>query len=310
MTARLGLIGAGRWGTAYIRTLSAMQDIRLVRVASSRTAATAALVPPECGVTADWREVALAGDLDGVIIATPPRLHFEMAEAAIGAGMAVLVEKPLTLTLADAERLREMAVAGGRCVFVGHVHLYSPAFEELRSRVRLPIAGIRGVAGGWGPFREDITVLWDWGPHDVAMSIELMGRPLNAAATVTPQAAGPAGTAAGEVVQMTLDFAGSVQAVITLSNVATQRRRVFTVSFGDAEAVEYEDHEGHRLRVRGGGVVQEITVDRTRPLDRMLRAFVTAIAAPVQSLREIDLGVEVVRVLEECDRNARAVPLA
>ena len=305
MTARLGLIGAGRWGTAYIKTLSAMEDIRLVRVAS-RSAATAALVPSGCGVTADWREVATARDLDGVIIATPPRLHYEIAEAAIRAGLAVLVEKPLTLTLADAERLREMAVSGGRCVFVGHVHLYSPAFEELRRRVRPPIVAIRGIAGGWGPFREDVSVLWDWGPHDIAMSVELLGRPLHAAATMTRQAAGPAGTATGEVVRMTLDFADSVQAIFTLSNVATLRRRVFTVSFGDAEEAEYEDHDGHRLRASSAGALRDIPVDPTRPLDRMLSAFVAAIGEPVPSFREIDLGVEVVRVLEECDRDPRA----
>ena len=77
---RLGLLGAGRWGRNYIRTIAASAGVRLARLAS-RNPDSANLVPPDCVIFADWREMLDARALDGVIVATPPGVHAEMALA-------------------------------------------------------------------------------------------------------------------------------------------------------------------------------------------------------------------------------------
>ncbi|MEE9275734.1 MAG: Gfo/Idh/MocA family oxidoreductase, partial [bacterium] len=114
---RLGLIGAGRWGRAYIRTLKSMAGVELARLCSANPESPK-LAGPGCRVTGDWRELAGAEDLDGLILATPPGLHAEMAGAAAAAGLPVMIEKPLTLDLDEALRLQETFERTGTAVLV------------------------------------------------------------------------------------------------------------------------------------------------------------------------------------------------
>jgi len=74
---RLGLVGAGRWGRNYIRTIAELEDVVLARLAS-RAPDAAALAGDGCAVAADWSELITAGDLDGVIVATPPATHADI----------------------------------------------------------------------------------------------------------------------------------------------------------------------------------------------------------------------------------------
>ena len=129
---RLGLIGAGRWGRNYIRTINGLPGVRLARLAS-RNPDSARLIPTGCSIFTDWREMLSSRDLDGVIVATPPHLHAEMAFAAIDAGLAVLIEKPLTLSVAEAHALRERARERGVLAMVDHTHLFNPAFRALKA---------------------------------------------------------------------------------------------------------------------------------------------------------------------------------
>src|SRR5262245_61377098 len=105
---RLGLIGAGRWARAYVKTIEAMPDLRIARVAR-RSKAPVDFLPKGAELASHWMDVARATDLDAVIVATPPQSHAEIAEAAVETGLPVLVEKPLTLDLAEAQRIRDAA---------------------------------------------------------------------------------------------------------------------------------------------------------------------------------------------------------
>ncbi|MDP6088321.1 MAG: Gfo/Idh/MocA family oxidoreductase, partial [Nitrospinota bacterium] len=165
---RLGLIGAGRWGRAYIRTIQSMPGAGLARLCSSNPESRG-LVDSACRITPKWNDLVEAGDLDGLIVATPPALHAEMAEAALSAALPVMVEKPLTLNLAEAERLARIAGGGDVPVLVNHVHLFHPGYAALKKEAaRLgPIRFIRSEGGSWGPFRKHTPPLWDYGPHDL-----------------------------------------------------------------------------------------------------------------------------------------------
>src|SRR3954471_12673660 len=82
---RLGLIGAGRWGRTYIRSIAAMESLVLTAVASSNPE-TDVLLPPGCRRLGDWRRMIALPQVEAVIVATPPSLHFAMAKAALEAG--------------------------------------------------------------------------------------------------------------------------------------------------------------------------------------------------------------------------------
>ncbi|MBI3939082.1 MAG: Gfo/Idh/MocA family oxidoreductase [Betaproteobacteria bacterium] len=304
---RLGLIGAGRWGRAYIRTIAALDGVVLAAVAS-RNPETVTLVAPGCALYRDWRELVAARDIDGVLVATPPALHAAMARAAIEAGLAVLVEKPLTLSLREARELMQVAAQRRATVLVDHTHLYHPAFEALKARVR-DLGGLRAlssVAGNRGPYRADAPVLWDWGAHDVAMCLDLTGaKP--AAVGARRLASQAAGAARGELIGLDLEFPGALRALIRIGNVIDRRR--WFAAFCDNAVLVYDGVAAHRLaqyppqavgdELRGPATA--IAVADELPLTRVVRAFADAVAARRCDLGSLELGVEVVEVLSRAE---------
>lgn len=290
---RLALVGAGRWGRVYLRTLAALDGIALVGVASANPA-TAALVSPGCRLFPHWRDLLAAGGFDGLIIATPPATHAEIAEAALRDGVALLVEKPLTLDLDSAEALRRLAAAAPVLVQVGHVHLASPAWRELKRRVDTlgPVRAIRAVAGNHGPYRDDAAVLWDWGPHDLSMCLDLMGVPPDrVAARVAARRRVDAGWA--ERLELRLGF-GAVEAAITLGTDMDKTRR-FEVVCARGSLV-YDDLAPAKLTL--DGVAVAIAADP--PLSVQVQDFAAALRAGSRDRSGLDLGVAVVDLLQRC----------
>ena len=115
-----------------------------------------------------------------VAIAAPAAHHASLARAALEAGKHVFVEKPLALTLVEAERLCQLAEQRDRCLMVGHLLQYHPAFIALRDLVN------RGELGrlqylysnrlNLGKVRREEDILWSFAPHDLSMILSLVGQ--------------------------------------------------------------------------------------------------------------------------------------
>ncbi len=299
----LGLIGAGPWGRNYIRTLAGLEGVDMVRLCS-RNPESAKLAGPGCEISTDWRQLIEAGDLDGVIIAAPPALQSEMMLAAIGRGLPVLAEKPMTLDPDRAEAVVKAAQSKGSIVLIDHIHLYSAAWETLKLEAQAlgPLRAIATVAGNWGPFRADVPMLWDWGPHDVAMCIDLLGRPPEKVTARLIESReteeGP-----GEALALGLGF-GDVTARAAISNLQTEKTRLFTAVFEKGELV-YDDTSEEKLRLRTdsqdpGGTFR---LGDGTPLERAVLAFRDAIFKKSPDMKDAVMGRDVVRVLAEMDRH-------
>ena len=304
---RLGLIGAGRWGRNYIRTIAGLDGVALVRV-GSRNPETPLHVPPSCTVTPEWRQVIDQRFVDAVIIATPPALHAEMTRAAVEAGLPVLVEKPLTLDRAEAESLKDFVASRGGLVMVEHTQLFHPAYRKLKEVA--PVYGsihvIHSEAGNFGPFRADTSVLWDWGSHDVAMCLDLLGNfPSSVEAIVREQQSTPAGM--GQIIDLSMEFPAGISARVCIGNIMP-RRRMFSVQL-DRGMLVYDDLAESRLRhietgdgldmtAPGEGI--PIPFDYEPPLTCAVREFAAAARAHVVNADNLALAVDVVRVLSSC----------
>lgn len=299
---RLGLIGAGRWGRNYITTVASLPQVRLARLAS-RNPMSVRLVPPECDVVTDWRELLDPRVLDGVIVATPPGLHADMASGAIDAGLPVLVEKPFTLDVAQARSLRDRAAARGVLVMVGHTHLFHPAYRALKAmqpqfgRIR----EIHGDASSLGPYRLEVPVLWDWGAHDVAMCLDLVGTVPNRAGSALLERRSVEG-GIGETVRVELAFPNGPVAELRLSNLAHRCRR-FAVGCERALLV-YDDLAARKLVVTEGERARAIEVADDLPLSVEVSEFARAIAGHSRDTTSVDLGVKVVETLAACEAGA------
>lgn len=298
-TLELGLVGVGRWGRNYARTIAALSGVRLA-AAASRNPQTAALVPPDCRVVADWRDLLGVSSLDGLIIASPPSTHAEILLAAIDAGKPVLAEKPIVQSRADAERVRRALARRAAIILVEHTHLFHPAFRALqRETASAPIRAIRASAGNRGPYRADVPVLWDWGPHDLAMCLTLVPGP----ATVA-RATRTVGQPCQERVSIALNLAGGIAADITLSNM-DDRHRWFAVEQATGTLVFRDFVPDKLVRLAPGEDVhasgKPIPVPDEPPLTRAVLDFSGMIRRNDVSRVSVDLGLRVVEFIESIE---------
>jgi len=191
---------------------------------------------------------------------------------------------------------------------VGHTHLFHPAFRKLKAIAPKygKIRSISSEAGNYGPFRPDTPVLWDWGAHDVAMCLDLLGGgPEEADGCLVDRRMVPEGL--GEVVELDLKFSDDVIAHIRVGNILPKRRH-FRVNMESAVLV-YDDLSPDALTVMsspGFDVATPIEVGSEKPLTELVKEFAAAIREGRHDTSSLDLGIGVVNVLHRCATNLRS----
>lgn len=144
---RVGIVGTGTMGAAYAADLTEHPGAEVVAV-TSRTGESARQVAGRlgCRVLASAAELVADPDVDAVVVATPDDLHAGIAVAAARAGKAVLVEKPLTTSAADARAVVEAVRSAGVIASVLFNHRWVPAYAQAHERVRAGDLGAPVVA--------------------------------------------------------------------------------------------------------------------------------------------------------------------
>jgi predicted dehydrogenase len=300
---RLGLVGVGRWGRNYVRTIAEVDGAELAAVASSNPD-TREIVPPDCDIFPDWHDL-LNENIDAVIIASPPSTHAEILLAAVAAGKAVLVEKPLVTTAADLAAIQPAVT--NSIVMVEHTHLFHPAFRALKAMVAekgKPLA-IRASAGNTGPHRTDVSVLWDWGPHDIAMALDLVPGPVDVLRTEIVERS-YIGSVSAERVRLDLRLDGEVPCSLTLSTLDA-RHRWFAVDYAECTLIYSDQDSGPLQIVSYPGALPHAdgqsfhVASSDRPLTVAVKEFVAAVRGQQPATAIGLLALEVVEVLLRCE---------
>jgi len=180
---RIGVIGVGYWGPNLIRNLYKVEECSPVAVADvdpQRLAVMGRLYP---GLrTVAWAEEVLhAPDVDAVVIATPISTHFALAREALRSGKHVLVEKPMTATVAEGTALVDLAETAGKILMVDHTFIYAGAVQKIRGLIQAGELGhiyyYDAVRVNLGLFQRDVNVLWDLASHDFSIMTYLLDKP-------------------------------------------------------------------------------------------------------------------------------------
>ena len=143
--------------------------------------ATARSIAPECKIITDNFDDILGDDqIQGVALATPAETHAELAIQAMRAGKDVFVEKPMALSISDAEAMQKVANETDRILMVGHLLEYHPAVLKLRELIDSGELGkinyIYSNRLNFGKVRTEENALWSFAPHDVAVILRLLGQ--------------------------------------------------------------------------------------------------------------------------------------
>lgn len=175
MSPRIAVLGCGYWGSNHIRTLKSLGVLHAVSDANAARAEGFASEQECLAIAPD--ELAGRDDVDAIVMALPPQFHADFAVQAVEAGKDVLVEKPIALTVPDAEAAVAAAKANERVFMVGHVLRFHPAFETLERLITEGELGevkyIHSHRLGLGKFHTENDALWDLAPHDLSMILAI-----------------------------------------------------------------------------------------------------------------------------------------
>src|SRR5215813_588280 len=171
----LAVVGVGYWGPNLVRTARATPEFRLEWLCDLDLERARRALDPYTSVraTASYEQVLADPAVGAVAIATPAATHFDLVRAALEAGKHVLVEKPLTPSVAEGEKLASLALRSGLVLMCDHTYCYTPAVQRIRELIRGGEIGdiqfIDSVRINLGLVQPDVDVLWDLGPHDLSI---------------------------------------------------------------------------------------------------------------------------------------------
>ena len=231
MTLKAALIGRGLGGTAFhaplIRALPALELAMMVGADEAEAA-------------------AVAPGIDLVIISSPNRTHFPLAEAALSAGKHVVIDKPFTVSLDEADALIDLARAKGRMLTVFHNRRWDGDFLTVKKL--LPRLGaVLLFEAHWDRFRRELRPGWkdaaeggagtlnDLGPHLIDQALQLFGLPKALTADVQAQRDG---AAVDDYFALTLDY-GATRVVLGASTLVMDPRPRFSIHGTNGSFVKY-----------------------------------------------------------------------
>ncbi len=312
------IVGWGYWGPKIARNLDSLPHVVVTKVADRDASRLTPLSVSQPWIqTTTQVEDIFHSDVDGIIIATPVRTHYQLAKQALLHGKHVLVEKPLTTSVSEAEELVALAEKQQRILMVGHTFEYNPAVNELRKLVQSGDLGkiycIEAERVNLGLFRSDINVIWDLAPHDISILLYLFGKKPE---RIKVQAHAHVQTHIHDVAHLDLSFADGMAAHIHVSWLHPCKIRRVTL-IGDLRMAIYDDtNPAEMLKIynKGAdihadpvvsyryGAITIPHIDWIEPLRLECEDFANSIRTGMQPRAHGGVGLEVVRVLAEAQQ--------
>jgi len=298
---KITVIGCGHWGKNIVRNLAGMGALGAV---ADRDTARAAALAENYGVPSVSIDDALRGEAHRALaIATPVVTHAELVSTALAAGKDVFIEKPLSLTRADAEVLLKTAREKNCILMVGHLLRYHPAFMKLLEQVHSGTVGhVRHIAAHrihYWPAHPDESVLADLAPHDLAM---IDGIVASLPDQISVHAYSYLQEPNADIAQVHLQY-GKVSAHLYLSRLNPYKEHRFTV-LGETGALVFDDSKNwdEKLvlsRPEGPSVHQAIALEMDEPLGREMKHFITCLETRAEPLTGGEHALRVSTILEQ-----------
>ena len=324
----IAVVGTGDWGANLVRNFAALPGARLAVLCDLDAARLERTVAqhPHARAAARVEDVASDPEVQAAVVSASAVQHHPIAKALLLAGKDVFVEKPLALSVADAEELVALARDRQRILMVGHLLLHHPAVRYMKDLVARGELGdlyyVTSQRVNLGKVRRDESALWSFAPHDLSVILHLIeDEPIDVAAR------GSAFLQSGveDVVFLHLRFPGGRMAHVHVSWLDPHKLRQFTV-VGSRKMVVFDDMEAsEKIRIydkgvdRGGQILSysdsltvrsgEIVIPKVslqEPLRLECQHFVECVRERRPPLTDGASGLAVVRVLAAAQASLEA----
>lgn len=278
---RTAVIGVGYLGNFHAQKYAALEGVELVGVVDA-DAARGAEVASACGCQAftDYRE--LIGRVDAVSVVVPTQYHHQVAKEFLAAGVHVLIEKPITVTIEQADELISLADAGALVFQVGHLERFNPVLMAVEEVLIEPLFVESVRIAPFKPRGTDVNVVLDLMIHDIEIIQHLVKSPVAKIDAI----GAPVFTGEEDIANARIAFENGCVANVTASRISLkserkmrifQRDAYLTLDFQNKKVLVAKKGEGELMPGIPNVQVKEQELGHSDPLLSEISSFVTAI---------------------------------
>jgi len=277
MALNVAVVGVGYLGKHHARIYSGLDDVRLVAVCDPDSeAAERAASEYGCEGVSDYKDVLK--DVDALSIVTPTSMHFDISLECIRAGKHLLIEKPITTTVAEADELIKEATRSGSIIQVGHLERYNPAVVEVHKMIDEPCFIESQRVAPFQPRGTDVDVTLDLMIHDIDIVLSMLGSPEIKDIRVMGM---KVLTEKLDIARAWMEFEGGAKALVTASRVAQSKERSLRLHQKDSFVhVDYMNMSIMHSWVKGDEIATEsVDIPVREPLKDELEDFASCVSA-------------------------------
>jgi len=275
---RVAVVGTGEFGRNHARVYRELEGAELVGVFDLNPERAAA-VASEFQTQVLESPEELRGRVDAASVTVPTFAHADVGCRLMEMGLDVLVEKPMAVTLGEADALLYSAKKNGRILQVGHVERFNPAVVAVEPILNRPLFFEVHRLGVFTPRSLDVDVIYDLMIHDLDILLALVNEPVTEVKAVGI----PVLTDKVDIAHARLEFAGGAVANITASRVSTERvRKMRFFQQHEYISLDYARRDALRIGVKKPGPQPEFGFEKlnapaVEPLRAELEAFIDAV---------------------------------
>ena len=274
---RVAVVGVGYLGQFHAEKYAAIAETNLVAVVDLESSKASRMAEDlSCRSCSSHRDII--GEVEAASVVVPTQDHYRITRDLLEAGIHVLVEKPMTATLEEADSLIQLAKTKGLVLQVGHLERFNPAVLAARGYVHQPLFVESHRLGSFNERGTEVDVILDLMIHDIDIILSLVPFPLEdirvgGVKVLTPHT---------DIATVRLEFANGCIANVTASRISARRMRKIRIFQPDSYlSLDYAEREVElfrKLTERGADGFPEIEykqlpVADADPLEEQLRAF-------------------------------------
>lgn len=326
---QVALIGYGYWGPNIARTLAKIPNISLKIICdlNPKSLSRAKQRYPAITVIRDMKRISANKDIDAVIIASPANTHFTIAKQVTSAGKHVLIEKPMTTSMHEADELIKLQELHKTVAMVGHTFEYNASIRRIKHLIHKDTFGeiyyMYSTRVNLGQIRGDINALWNLAPHDISIMTYLLGK-----LPTKVMASGGSFLRKGieDVVFILLQYPRNIMAQVHISWLDPLKERKMTI-VGSKKMLTFDDLDNvipikvydkradtgevargmdveYKIKLYSGGI-HIPRVQYQEPLMEELKHFFSCIRTNQKPATDLENGRNVVRVLIACQESLK-----
>lgn len=323
---KIAVIGVGYWGPNLVRNLlnnKSVSEVYCFDIDAKRLHNIQQHYPT-VKVVDSYEDILNNPKINGVCIATPTSTHFPLAKLAIEHNKHVLVEKPFTVTVREAETLIDLAQKKGLNLTVDHIFMYNGAVRKIKEIIESGEIGkilyFDAVRVNLGLFQHDVNVIYDLATHDISIMLYLLNKKPRGVSAI---GVGHYNTIE-DIAYLTLFFDDNCIAHFHVNWLAPVKIRRILIG-GSQKMIVYDDMEtvekikvydkGVEIKTKEGiyktlieyrtGDMYAPKFDTTEPLALLIKEFTDAIKDGAEPLSNGKTGLEVIKILSAAQKSLK-----